>query len=93
MKRGSYISYKDYPDQVKQIIEILKNDHKGDVDAICKKIGFKRSTLYDWKSQLKADPTFNPLVKKTNENKRIFTDAEEDNIADFIFDNIITTGK
>ena len=33
------------------------------------------------------------MVKKTNENKRIFTDPEKDNIADFIFDNIITTGS
>ena len=42
--------------------------------------------------QIKADPSFNLMVKKTNENARIFTDVEKDKIADFIFDNIITTG-
>ena len=93
VKRGSYISYKDYPDQVSQIVEILKRDEKGSIDSICEKTGFKRTTLYDWKSRLKKDPNYNPLDKKTNQNKRIFTDLEENNIADFIMDNMIKSGS
>ncbi len=92
IKRGSYISYKDFPEQVAQILDILKRDEKGSIDAICKKTGFKRSTLYGWKARLSQDPNFNPLDKKTNQNKRIFSDIEEDSMADFILDNTINPG-
>ena len=54
---------------MKQIIEILKIDHKGDFDANCKNSGFKRSALYDLKSHLNADPTISPTCKNPMKTK------------------------
>ena len=49
-----------------------------------------RSTLYDWKSKLADDPCWNPVTKsKSGQHRRIFTDEEESQIADYMRNEFI----
>ena len=41
---------------------------------------------------LRQDPNFNPLKKKCGNHVRVFTDAEEDAISDYIIENILLAG-
>ena len=93
VKRGPYIDYSKDADTVKSVINILKQNRRGDIQKIAKKTGYKATTLYEWRQRLRENPDYNPLIKETNQNKRIFNDKEEDAIADFIFDNVFVTGK
>lgn len=94
VKRGPYINYtKQDADTVTNIINILKLNRRGDIPKIAQKTGFKATTLYEWRERLRKNPDYNPLIKETNQNKRIFNDAEEDAIADFIFDTVFVTGS
>ena len=84
IKRGPYINYSKYPETVTKVIQILKDGIPGDVDKIVSKTGFKRRTLYNWNKMLKLHPNFNPIVKQIRIKSRIFTEEEEDSIANFI---------
>ena len=92
VKRHPYIKYSKYPQVVAKVIEILKCERRGDIPKISKHTKFKIRTLYNWAAALKKDPNFNPINKKTNQNRRIFTDAEEDAISDYIIENILMAG-
>lgn len=93
IKRGPYINYSKYPETVTKVIQILKDGIPGDVDKIVSKTGFKRRTLYNWNKMLKEHPNFNPIVKQIRIKSRIFTEEEEDSIANFIWSQKITKGE
>lgn len=38
------------------------------------------------------DPSFNPLNKQTNTDRRVFTNEEEEEITNYILENIIKEG-
>ena len=84
IKRGPYISYKNYPDAVDKILKIFSNYIEGDVAKIAKKTGFKERTLYKWLANYRLNPEYNPLSKQIRNKARIFTEDEEDAIAEFI---------
>ena len=92
VKRGPYINYANYPDVVARVLTILKANRRGDVQKISESTKFKIRTLYEWRDALKENPNFNPLEKKTNQDKRIFTDEEEDAISDYIITEILSKG-
>ena len=92
VKRGSYIKYSSHPDVVARILTILKANRRGDIQKISDYTKFKVRTLYNWRDKLLQDPNFNPLNKKTNQSKRIFTDEEEDSISDYIITQILMKG-
>ena len=59
---------------------------------ISKETGIPYSTISRWQRELAKDINFNPLDKKWCYHLRIFTDEEEDHIADYIVQNFISTG-
>ena len=77
---------------VHNVIELLKNPKRGDIQKISAHTHFKIRTLYNWANALKQDPNFDPLKTKCGQHHRIFTDKEEDAITDFIIENIIKAG-
>ena len=92
VKRHPYIDYKKFPKVVAQVLPLLKNYKRGDIQQISEHTGFKIRTLYKWADELKKDPSFDPLNKKCGQHCRIFTDAEEDAITDYIITNILLQG-
>ena len=92
VKRHPYIKYSQYPEVVKKVMEILKFQRRGDIPKISAHTHFKIRMLYNWANELKKDPTFNPLNKKCGQHCRIFTDSEEDAIADYIIECILMSG-
>ena len=92
VKRGPYIDYSQYPDVVNKIIQILKLNRRGDVPKIAKKTNFKERTLYQWKEELRKNPDFSPLRSQCGQHRRIFTDDEENSIAEYIITEYIKKG-
>ena len=92
VKRHPYIDYKKFPNVVAQVLPLLKNYKRGDIQQISEHTGFKIRTLYKWADELKKDPNFDPLNKKCGQHCRVFTDAEEDAITDYIITNILLQG-
>ena len=92
VKRHPYIDYKKYPEVVEKVLTILKQHRRGDIPNIASHTAFKLRTLYNWEKALRNDPNFNPLKKKCGNQNRIFTDAEEDAISDYIIENILKAG-
>ena len=93
IKRGPYIKYKNYPETVEKVVEILKLYNKGDVAIICERTGFKERTVFHWLEKINADPNFNPIEKQKRPKSQIFSEEQEDQIAEFILVNKIAKGK
>ena len=85
IKRGPYIKYKQYPDTVQKVMKILKTNINAELSIIALKTGFKLRTLYNWKEKLLKDREYDPLAKQKRMNSRIFSEIEEDGIAEFIW--------
>lgn len=93
IKRGPYIHYKKYPDVEEKVISLLKMNNRGDVPMIAQKTGFKERTLYNWLAKLRNDPNFSPLDEQRRPGLQIFTDEQEDSIAEYILTEKISKGK
>ena len=93
IKRGPYIKYKNYPETVEKVMKIFRTFINANVDEIALMTGFKRRTLYNWRMKLRENRDFNPLDIQIRESRRIFTEAEEDAIANFIWTNKIKADK
>ena len=50
-------------------------------------LGIPHATLYRWRDKWRSDPEWRPWNTKKKEEHRIFTDAEEIAISDFIVKN------
>lgn len=46
IKRRPYIKYKNYPETVEKVVQLLKLYDKGYVAIICEKTGFKERIVY-----------------------------------------------
>lgn len=92
-KKRSLYKYKNFPDTVQKVMNILKTFANVDIKQICIRTGFKERTIYNWKKKLLTDHNFNPLDKQKRIKSRIFTEEEEDSIADFIFKEKIIQNK
>ena len=92
VKRRPYIDYSQFQDKIPAILNRLINTKRGDITKVQNETGIPYSTLSRWHQQLCKNTRFNPLDRKWGQSKRIFTDAEEDSIADYITQNYILKG-
>ena len=92
IKKRPYIDYSKFSDQIPTILGRLINTKRGDLQKVSSETGIPYSTISRWHQQLAKNTKFNPLNRKWGEHKRIFTDYEEDSIADFILENYIKKG-
>ena len=93
VKRGPCIKYQNYPQTVEKVMKIFRTYMNANVSKIASKTGFKERTLFNWKKKLFQNHDFNPLEKQKRENRRIFTEKEEDAIAEYIWSNKIKPNK
>lgn len=93
IKRGPYIKYKNFPETVNKVMNILKSFANADIKEICIRTGFKERAMYNWKKRLFKDRNYDPLEKQKRISSRIFTEEEEDGIADYIFTEKIIQNK
>lgn len=91
-KRTPYRDYEAIKDEIPHILHALRNTKRGDIAKYSKQTGIPFSTLSRWHKELLENPSFNPLNKKYGLSLRIFNDAEEDSIADYIVQNYILKG-
>lgn len=92
IKRGSYNDYSKYNDVIPAVLQRLLNTKRGDIMKVHEETGIPYSTLSHWHQQLCKNTHFNPLNPKYGYHRKIFTDDEEDSIADFILKNYINEG-
>ena len=92
--RQKYMLYDRSEEKIDIVMQLLDNKHYvyGDGKLISMKTGIPTSTLSDWRRRKMTDANFNPLDKRTNIYKRIFTDEEEEDITEYILENIIKPG-
>ena len=75
-----------------EILQRLSKTPRGGLSQVADETGIPLSTLSRWHQGLIKNPNFNPLDRKWGEHRRIFTDEEEDSLADFIMENYIIPG-
>ena len=92
--RKKYVIYNRDDEKIDIIMSWLddRNYSYGDGVLIAQMSGIPTSTISDWRQKKKKDPNYNPLHKKTNIGKRVFTDQEEEETTEYIIDNIIKQG-
>lgn len=91
-KRNPYHNYESIKDKIPQVLNHLINTKRGDIAEYSHQTGIPYSTLSRWHKELCKNTHFNPLKKKCGTHLRIFTDEEEDCIADYITQNFILKG-
>lgn len=91
-KRTAYHRHKNETESMPLLMNTLKNCKRGEMKRIESETGVNYNTLKDWKRKLKDDPNFTPCHHQIRPNKRIFTIEEENNIANFIREEIIKPG-
>lgn len=91
-KRAPYRNYETIKDQISDILNALRKTKRGDIAEFSRQTGIPFSTLSRWQKELIRNASFNPLDKKYGLSLRIFTDLEEDAIADYITQNYILKG-
>lgn len=91
-KRAPYKDHKSKTEEIPLVIEALKNAKRGYIKKISLQTNISINTLKDWKKKLKKDPNFSPTRPKYGISRRIFTEEEENEIADFIKEQIIRRG-
>ena len=80
--------YNRFPRTVSKVLKQLQRN--GKVSTMSQSTGIPRSTLYDWRSKLADDPCWNPVTKsKSGQHRRIFTDKEENQIAEYVRNEFI----
>ena len=82
-----------FEDQIPTVLGRLINTKRGDLQKVFSETGIPYSIISCWHQQLSKNARFNPLNRKWGEHKRIFTDQEQDAIADFILENYIKKGR
>ena len=90
-KRCPYRDYREKKvrDVIPDILDRLRNAKFGDISVLSEETGIPNSTLGRWYKNLQR-MDFDPLQKQSGKHQRIFTDSEENSIAQFIKDNYIT---
>ena len=91
-KRHRYNDYSKISDDMPEILQRLSKTPRGGLSQVADETGIPLSTLSRWHQGLIKNPNFNPLDRKWGEHRRIFTDEEEDSLADFIMENYIIPG-
>ena len=91
IKRQPYNKYEKFRDQIPAVLERLINAKRGELQIIQEETGIPYPTLARWHQQLMKNTRFNPLQRKWGQQHKIFTDEEEDAIADYIVANFIQT--
>ena len=88
-RRKRYIKYDYFQEEVKEIQNLLTNPKYGDCAYIAYEHKFPATTVRTWKSKIQKDPQYD--IKKGYKRMRraIFTENEEQAIADYIRTNII----
>lgn len=93
VKRQAYNDYSKFEKDIPAVLNRLINTKRGDLKQVSQETGIPYSTISRWHQQLGKNTRFNPLDRKWGQHSRIFTDAEEDAIADYIFENYIQKGS
>ena len=92
-KRGRYIKYSLLGKEIVEIQQLIQDPKYGD----CAYIAFERkipsSTVRTWKSKIKHDPNYDIKRGYKRNRRAIFTEAEEQAMADYIRVNIIGAGQ
>lgn len=91
-KKNPYRNYEKVKEHIPAILRRLINTKRGDIQNLSNETGIPYSTLSRWHHALCKNTRFNPLEKKWGQHHRIFSDAEEDAIADYIVENFIIPG-
>ena len=92
VKRQSYNDYSKFAEQIPMVLNRLKNTKRGDLVQVAKETGIPYSTISRWHQELGKNIHFNPINRKWGTHRRIFSDEEEDAIADYIVENYIRPG-
>lgn len=87
--KAPYHDYMQYFETIPRIIERLKQHRYGDISKISKETNIPTSNLSRWRQELLKNPDYTPLIKKVGLHNRVFTDDEENAIAEFIVENYI----
>ena len=74
------------------LMNTLRNCKRGEMKQIETATGVSYNTLKDWRRKVIADANYTPYHKQTRPKRRIFTIEEEENIAQFIKDEVIRPG-
>lgn len=93
VKRQSYNDYSKFEDKIPMVLQRLVNTRRGELVSVSNETGIPYSTISRWHQQLGKNTRFNPLDRKWGLHRRIFTDEEEDSIADYIMINYIQPGR
>ena len=91
-KRNAYHRHKNETESIPLLMNTLKNCKRGEMKQIESATGVSYNTLKDWRRNVIVDPKFTPCHQQTRPKKRIFTIEEEENIAQFIKDEVIRPG-
>lgn len=77
-----------------KLIEVIHQISQGfpSIYKISRTTNIPESTLRNWKKQLMLDPEWRPWKNRHGYGHRIFTDAEEAAIKDYIFKNFLEPG-
>lgn len=91
--RNRYNKYKYFNKELNEIQTKLSDPKYGDCAFIAFEHKFPSSTVRTWKAKIKNDPNYD-IEKGYKRNRRaIFTESEEEAIADYIRTNILGTGQ
>ena len=91
-KRTAYHKHKNETESMPLVMNTLKNCKRGEMKRVAAQTGINYNTLKDFHRKLKDNPDFTPCHKQIRPNKRIFTIEEENNVAEFIKEEIIKPG-
>lgn len=93
-KRCPYRDYSKVEDKIPIVLEHIRKENleRGELSNVSRTTGIPLATIIRWRKNILEDPSFNPTNKKHGQHLRIFTDYEENSIADYIVDNYIICG-
>ena len=91
-KRTPYKDHKSKTDEIPLVINAFKIAKRGDIKKISLQTNISINTLKDWIKKLNKDSDFSPTRPKYGISRKIFTEEEENEIANFIKEQIIRRG-
>ncbi len=92
--KTKYMLYDRSEERMDIIMELLRDENYtyGDGKLLSIKTGIPKSTISYWRQRKIQDSSFNPLNKQTNLDKKVFSKEEEEEITNYILENIIKQG-
>ena len=92
-KRGGNRDYSRYKARLEVLFHgKLQNSNGSAMLRLSTELGIPQSTLYRWRDTSKRDPEWRPWKTNKRNQHRIFTDAEETSMCDFICRNFLEPG-